>query len=47
MVNILFIKIIHIFQTEHFSAVKVDMGYKKLVSYLVIPKFPKHLGKKK
>ena len=31
----------NIFQAEHFSAVKFVMGYKKNVSFLVIPKSPK------
>ena len=28
----------HIFQKEHFSAVKFDIGYEKNMSFLVIPK---------
>ena len=31
----------NIFQTEHFSAAKFDMGYRKRFSFLVILKFPK------
>ena len=31
----------YIFKTEHFSAVKLAMGYKKNISFLVIPKSPK------
>ena len=29
---------INIFQMEHFSAVKIDIGYEKNMSFLVIPK---------
>ena len=32
---------INIFQMEHISAVKFDMGYEKNMSLLVIPKSPK------
>ena len=36
---------INIFQTQHFSAMKFNMGYEKNMSFLVIPKSPK-VGKK-
>ena len=34
------------FQTERFSAVKFDMGYEKIMSFLVISKSPKVWKKK-
>ena len=37
---------INILQTEHFSAVKFAMGYKKNMSFLVITKSPKVWKKK-
>ena len=38
---------INLFQTEHFSAVKFAMGYKKNTSFLVIAKSHKAWKKKK
>ena len=37
---------INIFETEHFSAVKFDMGYEKNMNFLVIAKYPKVKKKK-
>ena len=45
MVTIIRHVFINIFQTEHFLAVKLSMGYEKNISLLVAAKFPKVLLK--